>query len=92
MWSWFDVSTRGASYGYRMHGEIVLLGNPSGSGDEYQENPVMTWKLTGVMATKFKGPDMNATASQVAIEELHLVHEGLELERPGPDEKKTGEV
>jgi hypothetical protein len=35
---------------------------------------------------------MNATASQVAIEELHLVHEGLELERPQPDQKKTGEA
>lgn len=92
LWSWFDVSTRGASYGYRMHGEIVLLGNPARSAGSYQDNPVMTWKLTGVMATKFKGPDMNATASQVAIEELHLVHEGLELERPQPDQKKTGEA
>jgi len=45
---------------------------------------VMVWKLTGVLPTKFKGPDLNATASQVAIEELQLVHEGLELQRPAP--------
>ncbi|MDL0433525.1 phage tail protein [Marinobacter sp. TBZ242] len=89
LWSWFDVTTRGANYGYRMHGEIVLLGNPRKSGDEYQDNPVMTWKLTGVLATRFKGPDLNSTASQVAIEELHLVHEGLELERRSSDTDPT---
>lgn len=83
LWSWFDVTTRGANYGYRMFGEIILLGNPIRSGSEYQDNPVMTWTLTGVLATRFKGPDLNATASQVAIEELHLVHEGLELQRAG---------
>ncbi|MEQ5801108.1 phage tail protein [Halomonas sp. H10-9-1] len=79
LWSWFDASTRGSNYGYRLHGEIIVLGNPT---EDRSENPVMTWRLEGVMATKFKGPDLNATASQVAIEELHLVHEGLELERP----------
>ena len=42
----------------------------------------MTWKLVGVLPTKFKGPDLSATSNQVAIEELHLVHEGLELVRP----------
>lgn len=92
LWSWFDVSTRGANYGYRMHGEIVLLGNPTGPEENDRNNPVMTWKLTGVMATKFKGPDMNATASQVAIEELHLVHEGLELKRPEQSETGAGEA
>ncbi|MBK1874923.1 MULTISPECIES: phage tail protein [Marinobacter] len=85
LWSWFDITTRGANYGYRMHGEIILLGNPLKESGGYEYNPVMTWKLTGVLATRFKGPDMNATASQVAIEELHLVHEGLELKRtPSP--------
>ena len=79
LWSWFDASTRGSNYGYRLHGEIIVLGNPINGK---QENPVMTWRLEGVMATKFKGPDLNSTANQVAIEEIHLVHEGLELERP----------
>ena len=80
LWSWFDATTRGANYGYRLHGEIIVLGNPIKAGEE---NPVMTWKLQGVMATKFKGPDLNSTASQVAIEEVQLVHEGLELVRDG---------
>lgn len=83
LWNWFDVTTRQNNYGYRLTGEITVLGNPSvPAGGAPVDNPLMTWKLTGVLPTKFKGPDLNATASQVAIEELHLVHEGLELQRP----------
>jgi phage tail-like protein len=83
LWTWFDITTRQASYGYRLTGEITVLGNPT-AGQAAADNPVMVWKLTGVLPTKFKGPDLNATASQVAIEELQLVHEGLELQRPAP--------
>lgn len=93
LWAWFDATTRQAYYGHRLTGEITVLGNPTltparGDGQPVpknqtaQDNPVMVWKLTGVLPTKFKGPDLNATASQVAIEELTLVHEGLELQRP----------
>jgi phage tail-like protein len=89
LWSWFDITTRGANYGYRLSGEIEVLGNPTTTitkgqhgVQSLQESTVMKWKLTGVLPTKFKGPDLSATASQVAIEEVQLVHEGLELERP----------
>ena len=34
-----------------------------------------------VMPIKFKGPDLSATSTQVAIEELHLVCDELKLER-----------
>ncbi len=85
LWAWFDATTRQAAYGHRLTGEITVLGNPgAGGGSGVAANPVMVWKLTGVLPTKFKGPDLNATAGQVAIEELHLVHEGLELQRPAP--------
>ncbi len=84
LWSWFDVTTRGANYGYRMNGEIEVFGNPSTAepGGAAQPNPTMTWKLTDVLPTKFKGPDLSSTATQVAIEEVTLVVEGLELVRP----------
>ena len=97
LWSWFDLTTRGANYGYRLSGDILVLGGPGTTirlegGErrgvhnrvEATENIVMTWQLTGVLPTKFKGPDLSATASQVAIEEVQLVHEGLELVRPVP--------
>ncbi len=87
LWSWFDASTRGSHYGYRLHGEIIVLGNPLNGSEE---NPIMIWRLENVMATKFKGPDLNSTANQVAIEEIHLVHEGLELERPNTNGTGNG--
>jgi len=102
LWSWFDATTRGSSYGYRLHGEVIVLGNPTTSivpGSASQpsqvtatENIVMTWRLEGVLPTKFKGPDLTSTANQVAIEEVHLVHEGLELERTAPAAGAAGEL
>jgi phage tail-like protein len=53
--------------------------------------PLLTWKLQQVLPTKFKGPDLSSTASQVAIEELHLVHEGLELVR-APEPKAAADT
>ena len=43
--------------------------------------PLLRWRITNALPTRFKGPDLSSTADQVAIEELQLVHEGLELER-----------
>ena len=90
--AWQRLAELGDTYGHRLSGEITVLGNPTTSpikggpgthsGQTVTDNAVMVWKLTGVLPTKFKGPDLNATASQVAIEEITLVHEGLELERP----------
>ncbi len=40
-------------------------------------NPVMGWQLDRAMPVKFKFADLNAKGTEVGIEELHLVHEGL---------------
>lgn len=89
LWTWFDITTRKANYGYRLTGEIEVLGNPTTTVTKGQhgvqsvsENVILKWKLSGVLPVKFKGPDLSSTSNQVAIEELQLVHEGLELERP----------
>ncbi len=42
-----------------------------------QANPVMHWKLRGVRPAAWSGPDLEATQSRVAIEQLELVHEGF---------------
>ena len=74
LYTWFDITTRQANYAYRMQGLIEVF-------DLDSQEAILKWSLDNVMATKFKGPDLSATASQVAIEELHLVHEGLSLVR-----------
>jgi phage tail-like protein len=38
---------------------------------------VRAWQLQRAMPVKFKFADLNARGSEVGIEELHLVHEGL---------------
>lgn len=42
--------------------------------------PVVRWKLARAMPMKIVGPTLDATASEIAIEELVLAHEGLEIE------------
>jgi phage tail-like protein len=41
---------------------------------------LLTWTLTNAMPVKFKAGDLMARGTDVAIEELHFVHEGLRLE------------
>ena len=79
LWSWFDVTTRGANYGFRLQGEILVKGSTLDA--EGEAETVMTWHLGSVLPTRFKGPDLASTASQVAIEEVTLVHESLTLSR-----------
>ncbi len=37
------------------------------------------WRLRNAMPVKFRVGDLNAKGTDVAVEELHLVHEGLEM-------------
>ena len=72
LWKWFDDTTRGSEYGMRVQGEIKVLGVD-------KVEPILTWKLNNVLPTRFKGSDLSSTSSQIAIEELTLVHEGLTM-------------
>lgn len=69
LWKWFNLVGQGA-YAQRLNVTITLL-DISGQG-------IFTWKLLKALPIKFKAPDLNATNNEVAIEELHLVHEGLD--------------
>jgi phage tail-like protein len=44
-------------------------------------NPVATWKLTNAQIKKWVGPTLAAKGGgEVAMEEIHLVHEGIEFQ------------
>jgi phage tail-like protein len=43
---------------------------------------VLAWTLVNAMPVKFKAGDLNARGTEIAIEELHLVHEGLKVGAP----------
>lgn len=66
----------------------VLIGliAPRGSfsGDEESDTPperraAIGWKLENAMPVKFRVGDLSSKGSEIAIEELHLVHEGLHM-------------
>jgi phage tail-like protein len=75
LWSWWamfagsDGSTNGGwGPGGRANVDIVLI-------DAGQA--ILGWELVNAMPIKFRAPDFNARGTEVAIEELHLAHEGL---------------
>jgi phage tail-like protein len=76
LWRWFSKVALGA-YAYRLDAEITILG----PGAE-ASGPRFVWRLQRCLPTKFKAPDLDAVSEQIAIEELHLAHEGLTLTEP----------
>jgi phage tail-like protein len=76
LWKWFDLATAQGKFAHRMDVTIHVVRN---TGDE---KPLISWKLSRAMPVKFKAADLNARATEVGIEELHLAHEGLSLLTP----------
>lgn len=74
LWRWFSKVAQGA-YAYRLDAEITIRG----PGASQSDAPRYVWMLENCLPTKFKGPDLSATGEQIAVEELHLAHEGLFL-------------
>ena len=72
LWNWFHLVADGA-YAFRLNAEITQMGFDRNR----KEVPVMVWRMKNALPTKFKTADYNATFTQIAIEELHFVHEGL---------------
>jgi phage tail-like protein len=60
----------------------VLIGLIRGfedDGEPVEPKVRIGWRLKNAMPVKFRVGDLNAKGSDVAVEELHLVHEGLEM-------------
>lgn len=87
LYQWFYRVASG-DYGYRCRVQITLKG-PAQAGSTASE-PVMTWTLNKALPVKFKAADFNAKATEVGIEELHLVHEGLSFRLGGPEGTGSG--
>lgn len=70
LWQWF-ARLPGGTYGHRLTAQISLT---DASGEV-----TWRWRLRRCLPVKFKASDLKANANEIGIEELHLVHEGLEL-------------
>lgn len=47
-----------------------------------ERQPLVVWKLENAMPVRFKAGDLSSKSGEIAIEELHLAHEGLAVEPP----------
>ncbi len=72
LWKWFEQVTLRGAYTLRMDVAIRHL-------DFDGTTVVRTWHLDRALPVKFKSGDLNGKGAEIAIEELHLVHEGLKL-------------
>ena len=73
LWTWYEFVGTG-KYAHRMNAIITVFDTPG--------KAVLAWKLSNAMPIKFKAADLNAKGTDVAIEELHMAHEGLSLLKP----------
>lgn len=67
LWRWHQDVTQGKVE--RKNGSIVLLDS---AGEEKWR-----WNFVGAYPVRWVGPDLRASAAEVAVETLELVHQGL---------------
>lgn len=71
LWQWFQHVVSGARPARRYNGSVIVW--------DQARKPVVSWRFTRALPSKIVGPQLNARTGEIAIEELHLVHEGLAL-------------
>ncbi|HWF77443.1 MAG TPA: phage tail protein [Caulobacteraceae bacterium] len=83
LWAWWSMFAGSDDAKNGVWGPIartnvdIILFAPVQSGTGVTPTPVLGWTLVNAMPVKFRAPDLNARGGEVAIEEIHLVHEGL---------------
>jgi len=73
LWEWFEQVRQGT---LDRRGIIVTLLNE-------EQQPVVVWTLRRCLPIKYVGPTLSAAESDVAIEEMELAVEGLDIEQIG---------
>lgn len=76
LWDWLQEILAGGRAVRRYDGVVELLG----SSGEPDAKPAATWTFSRGLPVKVSGPALDARTGEIAIEELHIAHEGLRLE------------
>ena len=74
LWNWHYAFVEGK--GQRRDGIITLQND--------MHIPFKVWHFYGGLPVRWIGPSLDAAQSQIAIEELEIVHQGIRLTRPAP--------
>jgi phage tail-like protein len=71
LWDWLTSMVSGAEV-RRYHGQVELT-------DPTLKTALATWTFDRGLPMKVVGPTLNAKTGDIAVEELHIAHEGLRL-------------
>ena len=71
LWTWLQDIVNGVRPVVRYDGTVQVMS----VGDEV----VATWQFERGLPASVRGPELNAKTGEIAIEELHIAHEGLRL-------------
>lgn len=75
LWDWLTGMVRGQLPIPRYNG-LIQVWSPNGRRE------VARWTFWRGLPNKVSGPALNAKTGEVAVEELHIVHEGLQFGSP----------
>lgn len=78
LWTWFFNTVEGSegpAWGERLTVHVNLQGTDGKTR--------LRWTLERAMPVKFRASDLHGAGTELAIEELHLAHEGLRAELVG---------
>lgn len=75
LWRWIQEVVGGVRPVVRLGGTVQVMS----VGDEV----VARWEFWKGLPARLRGPELNAKTGEVAIEELHIAHQGLRLLLPG---------
>jgi len=83
LWRWFTEAANQGRFARRRDVVITLHDTTQPvTGSASAETPyraVISWQLKRALPIKLKTADLNAKATEVGVEELHLAHEGLRI-------------
>jgi phage tail-like protein len=70
LWKWRDIVIKEGPESARVDGTIELV--------DYNGSTIATYAFKEGWPIKYSGSSLNASGNEVALEELHICHEGLE--------------
>ena len=79
LWAWIQDTVVGRLPIRRYDGLVEVTGPVKANGPPGGPPALATWRFVRGLPLKVTGPTLNAKTGDIAIEELHIVHEGLHL-------------
>jgi phage tail-like protein len=73
IWEWRKLVEEGKVEKARMNGTVTMY--------DQENKPIAEWTFEQAWPCKVSGPTLNAGTNEIAIEELHIAHEGMKREK-----------